>query len=55
MGLPGQPNHPKVKEFEAQVAERVHAAGKKTSDDVMLTARGPNLFLGARAWLEKQK
>ena len=56
MGLPGQPNHPRVKEFEAQVAERVHAAGKKTSDDVMLTARGPNLFLdGARTWLEKQK
>ena len=53
MGLPGQPNHPRVKEFEATVAERVHAAGKKTSADVMVAARAANLFLdGARAFLE---
>ena len=52
MGLPGQPNHPRVKEFEAQVRDAVHAAGKKTTDDVMVTARAINLFLeGSRAFL----
>ena len=53
MGLQGQPNHPGVKEFEAAVADRVRAAGKKTSEDVMVMARAANLFLeGARAFLE---
>ena len=53
MGLQGQPNHPRVKEFEAAVADRVRAAGKKTSEDVMVMARAANLFLeGARAFLE---
>ena len=27
-GLPGQPNHARIKEFEAEVAGRVHAAGR---------------------------
>ncbi len=53
MGLPGQPNHARVKEFEAQVADAVHAAGKKMADEVMSSARAANLFLdGARAFLE---
>jgi 4-hydroxy-2-oxoheptanedioate aldolase len=56
MGLPGQPNHPRVKEFEAQVIDAVHAAGKKMADDVMLSARAVNLFLdGARAFLKASK
>lgn len=56
MGLPGQPNHPKVKEFEAQVREAVHAAGKKMTDEVMASARAANLFLdGARAFLDSHK
>jgi 4-hydroxy-2-oxoheptanedioate aldolase len=56
MGLPGQPNHPKVKEFEAKVKEAVHAAGKKMSDEVMVSARAANLFLdGARAFLKAHK
>ena len=52
LGLPGQPNHPKVKEFEAQVRDAVHSAGKKMADEVMVTARAGNLFLdSARAFL----
>ncbi|MCI0438825.1 MAG: aldolase/citrate lyase family protein [Chloroflexi bacterium] len=54
MGLPGQPNHPKVKEFETTVRNAVHAAGKKMSDEVMKSARAANLFLdGARAFLKR--
>ncbi len=56
MGLQGQPNHPRVKEFEAAVAGKVRAAGKKTSEDVMVMARTANLFLdGARAFLESHR
>ncbi|MFQ6029570.1 MAG: HpcH/HpaI aldolase/citrate lyase family protein [Dehalococcoidia bacterium] len=53
MGLQGQPNHPRVKEFEEQVAARVHAAGKKTTADVMAGPTASRLFLdGARAFLQ---
>ena len=53
MGLQGQPNHPKVKEFEAQVRDAVHVAGKKMADEVMNSARAANLFMdGARAFLK---
>lgn len=56
MGLPGQPGHPKVKEFEAKVRDAVHAAGRKMADDVMSSARAGNLFLdGARAFLKAKK
>lgn len=56
MGLPGQPNHPKVKEYENKVRETVHAAGKKMADDVMASARAANLFLdGARAFLKEHR
>ena len=52
MGLPGQPTHARVREFEGQVREAVHAAGKRMSDDVSVTARTEALFLeGARAFL----
>lgn len=52
MGLPGQPNHPRVKDFEAQVRDAVHAAGKKMADEAMRTARAANLFLdGAKAFI----
>ena len=55
MGLPGQPNHPRVKEFEAQVAYAVRAAGKRMTEDVMQSARAANLFLdGAGAYLKAQ-
>ena len=56
MGLPGQPNHPRVQEFEQQVRDAVHAAGKQMADDVMTSARAANLFMdGARAFLEAQE
>ena len=56
MGLPGQPDHPRVKEFEAQVTGAVHALGKKMSDEVMVAALATELFLGAaEAFLEAEK
>ncbi len=56
MGLPGQPNHPRVKEFEATVRDAVHAAGKTMADDVMVTARTSNLVLdAAKAFLESER
>ncbi len=56
MGLPGQPNHPRVKEFEAQVRDAVHAAGKKMTEDVMAAAGAANLFLdGAKAFLGSRR
>jgi hypothetical protein len=51
-----KPNHPRVKEFEAQVAAQVHAAGKKMTSDVMVASGVAQLFLnGARAFLRSQK
>ena len=56
LGLPGQPNHQRVQEFEAQVRDAVHAAGKQMADDVMASARATNLFMdGARAWLASER
>lgn len=56
MGLPGQPNHPRVLEFEQRVTEAVHAAGKRMTWDVMTGARAANLFLdGARAFLKERR
>jgi 2-keto-3-deoxy-L-rhamnonate aldolase RhmA len=56
LGLPGQPNHQRVKEFEARVRQAVHAAGKRMADDVMASARATDLFLhGAREFLKVQK
>ncbi len=56
LGLPGQPNHPRVQEFEAQVREAVHAAGKRMADDVMDSARASNMFMdGARAFLASRR
>jgi 2-keto-3-deoxy-L-rhamnonate aldolase RhmA len=55
LGLPGQPNHARVKEFEAQIRDAVHAAGRKMAEDVMISARATNMFLdGARAFLQSQ-
>ena len=56
MGLQGQPNHPKVKEYEDTVRQKVHAAGKQMAEDVMDSARAGNLFLdGARAYLKESR
>ena len=55
MGLQGHPNHPRVKEFEAEVIARVHAAGKKMTSDVLVSVGVVKLFLdGARAFLQSQ-
>ena len=56
MGLQGQPNHPRVKEFEAEVAGRVHAAGRKMTSDVIVAAGAARLFLdGAREFLRAER
>ncbi len=56
LGLPGQPEHPGVKEFEETVRHAVHAAGKKMADEVMVTAIAKDLILdAAREFLEIHK
>ena len=56
LGLPGQPNHPRVQEFERQVRDAVHAAGKQMADDVMTSAGAVGLFMdGAKTFLEGQQ
>ena len=55
MGFQGQPNHPRVKDFEGQVVARVHAAGRKMVSDVTVSAVAAALFLdGARSFLKAQ-
>ena len=52
LGLPGQPAHPRVREFERQVRDAVHAAGRRMADDVMASMRADHVFLdGARAFM----
>ena len=56
LGLPGQPTHPDVLDFERQVRDAVHAAGKRMADDVMDSARATNMFMdGARAFLASRR
>ena len=56
MGLPGQPTHPRVLEFEATVRDAVHAAGKKMVDDDMVAVRTADMILNAsRAFLAAEK
>ena len=56
MGLPGQPDHPRVLEFEATVRDAVHAAGKKMVDDAMVAARTADMLLDAsRAFLAAER
>ena len=47
MGLPGQMEHPRVKEFTRQVTDSVHAAGKKMSHEVVSAHRASHFFLEA--------
>ena len=56
LGLPGQPAHPDVLDFERQVRQAVHAAGKRMADDVTTSARATNMFMdGARAFLQSHR
>ncbi len=55
LGLPGQPNHPKVVEANARVADAVHAGGKKMLNDVTVSQMTDALFLGAaKAYLKSE-
>ena len=47
MGLPGQMEHPRVREFTRQVTAAVHAAGRKMSHEVIAAHRASHLFLEA--------
>lgn len=54
MGIPGQPEHPKVLEFEEQIAQSVRAAGKNSFKDAYILARSTDLFLdSARAFMRE--
>jgi len=46
-GLPGQPEHPKVKEFQAQIREAVEASGKRMAEDAMANIRMDDVFYDA--------
>ena len=46
-GLPGQPDHPRVKKFESQVREAVHAAGKRMAPEALVVARSTDLIIEA--------
>ena len=53
MGLPGQPDHARVKELQAAVAEAVHGAGRKMWGEAVSVAPASELFLdAARAHLQ---
>ena len=47
LGYPGDIEHPKLKEVEAEVARVVRAAGKMLTGDVLVAQRFTNLFLTA--------
>lgn len=47
MGLPGQPDHPKVKEALAQAQAKIRKAGKKVASDFMSMFRVPDLIVQA--------
>ena len=47
MGLPGQPDHPRVLEALTRMTDTVHAAGKYMADDVLVNVSAVDLFMGA--------
>ena len=53
LGLPGEPNHPRVKEMDALVREAVEAKGKRYLTDLLVAERASNYFLdGIKTFLE---
>ncbi len=54
MGLPGQPNHPKVIEMIQKATDKIREAGKNVRSDVTAEARTNQVFLqGAQEFLRK--
>ena len=45
MGLPGQPDHPDVKAAEASAEARIHAEGRKMTQDMQTSINLPSLIL----------
>jgi len=53
MGLPGEPEHPKVQEAMAQATSQIYAAGKRMMSNVMVGITATELILdGAREFLK---
>ena len=46
-GLPGQPTHPKVQEFQATVRDAVNQAGKQMAEDATINIRIDDIILDA--------
>lgn len=55
MGIPGQMEHPRVKEFQKNVEDAVHALGKKMSHEVIAVHRASQLFLEAAVAFKESK
>lgn len=56
IGVPGQTDHPRVKEFEDRVRDAAHAHGRKYIGDFIIGARATHLFLdGAKAFLDANR
>ena len=56
MGYPGQPNHPEAVEARRKTADRIHAAGRKLLEDLMVSANATSLVLdGIRDFLAKNQ
>ena len=55
MGLPGQMEHPRVKEFQEHVEDAVHAVGKKMSHEAIAAHRASQLFLEAAVAFKKSR
>jgi 4-hydroxy-2-oxoheptanedioate aldolase len=56
MGLPGQPNNPKVVAAMDRSSARIRAAGKKVGPDIMVAARANQIFLdGVKAFMKTGK
>ncbi|MCH8108548.1 MAG: hypothetical protein IIB15_00325 [Chloroflexi bacterium] len=52
MGYPGRPDHPAVQEAQNKIGERIHAAGRKLSSDIIETiALNSAILDGSRQFL----
>jgi len=55
MGLPGQPDHPRVKEAAVRVKDAVSAVGRYYYEDLILADRATNFFLsGVKSFVESR-
>jgi len=56
LGYPGQPDHPEVQKAMAEITARIHRAGRKMGQDIMVSAWVSEMLLDAgRQLLEHQR